>query len=85
MQPTVCIGRDAFANGVDMDLKHFAPFNRAGDGFDGLLACINQLRIELDTATGNWAANAMAKEAAMQSSTTLWRVKISKVTAKLWP
>jgi hypothetical protein len=56
-----------FADGVDIDLEHITPFNRMGDEVKGLIAFINQLRVELDEVATNWASNAQAKKAAMQA------------------
>merc|ERR1712176_1744088 len=56
-----------FADGVDIDMEHLTPYDRAGDEFDGLVAFIDQLRVEFDDVAKNWASNAAAKKAAMQS------------------
>jgi len=56
-----------FADGVDIDMEHLTPYDRAGDEFDGLVAFINQLRLELNDVKANWASNAVAKKAAMQA------------------
>jgi len=56
-----------FADGVDIDMEHLTPYDRMGDEFDGLVAFINQLRVEFDDVAANWASNAAAKKAAMQS------------------
>jgi hypothetical protein len=56
-----------FADGVDLDLEHLTPYDRMGDEFDGLVAFINAMRGELDSVASNWASNAAAKKAAMQS------------------
>lgn len=56
-----------FADGVDIDMEHLTPYNRMGDEFDGLKAFITQLKEEFKDVEKNWAANAAARKAAMQS------------------
>jgi len=56
-----------FADGVDIDMEHLTPYNRAGNEFDALVAFITQLRKEFDTVKANWASNAKARKAAMQA------------------
>jgi len=56
-----------FADGVDIDMEHLTPYDRMGDEFDGLVAFINELRVELDGVKTRWASNAQKKKAAMQA------------------
>jgi len=57
-----------FADGVDIDMEHLTPYDRAGNEFDGFVAFVTQLRQELDDVAQNWASNAAAKKAAMQAT-----------------
>jgi GH18 family chitinase len=56
-----------FADGVDIDMEHLTPYDRAGDEFKGFAAFVNNLRTELDQVATEWASNAAKKKAAMQS------------------
>merc|ERR1712203_1064282 len=56
-----------FADGVDIDMEHLTPYDRAGDEFKGFAAFVNTLRTELDQVATEWASNAAKKKAAMQS------------------
>jgi len=57
-----------FADGVDIDMEHLTPYNKMGEEWEGLISFITQLRIELDGVAKNWASNAKAKKASMQST-----------------
>merc|ERR1711982_308127 len=52
---------------MGIDMEHLTPYNKMGNEFDGLVAFITQLRQELDDVEKNWADNARARQAAMQS------------------
>merc|ERR1719238_2503963 len=56
-----------FADGVDIDMEHLTPYDRAGDEFKGFAAFVNTLRTELDQVATEWASNAAKKKAAMQA------------------
>jgi len=56
-----------FADGVDMDMEHLTPYDRAGDEFKAFAAFVNTLRSELDQVATEWASNAAKKKAAMQA------------------
>jgi GH18 family chitinase len=56
-----------FADGVDIDMEHLTPYNKMGKEIDGFVAFVKQLRQELDTVTTNWASNAQAKKAGLDS------------------
>jgi hypothetical protein len=56
-----------FADGVDIDMEHLTPYNRAGKEFEGLVSFITQLKDELKDVAANWASNAQKRKAAMQA------------------
>lgn len=62
-----------FADGVDVDMEHFAAYNNKtdfpqDDEFGAFAAFITKLRSELDQVAADWVASANARKAALQSA-----------------